>query len=220
MLMTFHLPRVPAATISDGCGHTFWILVHAEPFNYKLAPAPSAARLPSWRSTTQSISTATLRHHLLARPGGERELAHWCHSCIRSHSISPPLWEFHLIEGLAVRQFALCLKIHHALADGMSLMHIGAHAGQDGTREDDHLGGGAGKQGAHCGQRIKTGKNGARCSKACSGRWQARYPQAPPLPAAHDRCNGSIAGQSAASLHVKRLPLARVGGDSSGCDYQ
>ncbi|MDX1598128.1 MAG: wax ester/triacylglycerol synthase family O-acyltransferase, partial [Marinobacter sp.] len=35
-----------------------------------------------------------------------------------------PLWEFHLIEGLRDRQFAVYTKIHHSLVDGVSAMRM------------------------------------------------------------------------------------------------
>jgi diacylglycerol O-acyltransferase len=31
-----------------------------------------------------------------------------------------PLWEFHLIEGIAGRRFAFYFKVHHALVDGIT----------------------------------------------------------------------------------------------------
>src|SRR5262249_56486799 len=37
---------------------------------------------------------------------------------------SRPLWQMHLIEGLAEGQYALYIKTHHALADGVSTMRL------------------------------------------------------------------------------------------------
>ena len=37
---------------------------------------------------------------------------------------SRPLWQMHLIEGLADGQYALYIKTHHALADGVSTMRL------------------------------------------------------------------------------------------------
>lgn len=34
---------------------------------------------------------------------------------------SKPLWEFHLIDGIAGRRFAVYIKLHHAYADGMTM---------------------------------------------------------------------------------------------------
>jgi diacylglycerol O-acyltransferase len=62
-----------------------------------------------------------VRHTVLPRPGGDRELRD---VVARMHANlldrDRPLWEFHLIEGLAGRRFAFYIKIHHALADGIT----------------------------------------------------------------------------------------------------
>jgi diacylglycerol O-acyltransferase / wax synthase len=62
-----------------------------------------------------------VRHTVLPRPGGDRELRE---AVARIHANlldrDRPLWEFYLIEGLAGRRFALYVKIHHALADGIT----------------------------------------------------------------------------------------------------
>jgi diacylglycerol O-acyltransferase len=47
-----------------------------------------------------------------------------------------PLWEFHLIEGLSGRRFAFYLKIHHALADGIT---IGRWYTQSGAETPDDM---------------------------------------------------------------------------------
>jgi len=62
-----------------------------------------------------------VRHTVLPRPGGDKELRD---VVARMHANlldnDRPLWEFHLIEGLAGRRFAFYIKIHHALADGIT----------------------------------------------------------------------------------------------------
>jgi diacylglycerol O-acyltransferase len=62
-----------------------------------------------------------VRHTVLPRPGGDKELRD---VVARMHANlldrDRPLWEFHLIEGLAGRRFAMYIKIHHALADGIT----------------------------------------------------------------------------------------------------
>lgn len=70
-----------------------------------------------------------LEHHFrfeaLPTPGGIRELLRFV-STEHSHLMDRerPLWEFHLIEGLGHRQFALYIKIHHSLVDGVSAMRM------------------------------------------------------------------------------------------------
>jgi diacylglycerol O-acyltransferase len=62
-----------------------------------------------------------VRHTVLPRPGGDKELRE---AVARIHANlldnERPLWEFYLIEGLAGRRFAFYIKIHHALADGIT----------------------------------------------------------------------------------------------------
>ena len=63
-----------------------------------------------------------VRHTVLPHPGDDEQL--W-RTVSRLHSNlldrERPLWEFHLIEGLSDRRFAFYTKIHHALADGVTL---------------------------------------------------------------------------------------------------
>ena len=62
-----------------------------------------------------------LSHLALPRPGRVRELlmlVSRLHGALMDRS--RPLWELHLIEGLADGRFALYVKIHHALIDGVT----------------------------------------------------------------------------------------------------
>lgn len=95
------------------------------PFNQRL----SAARLsaPMLEDDPEIDIDYHVRHSALPANATYRDLFVLVS---RLHSIpldrSRPLWEFHLIEGLPDRQYALYTKIHHALADGMAgvdLMH-------------------------------------------------------------------------------------------------
>ena len=68
-------------------------------------------------------------HHVrisaLPQPGRVLELLALCsrlHSTLLDRH--RPLWEAHLIEGLADGRFALYFKVHHALVDGMSAMKL------------------------------------------------------------------------------------------------
>ncbi|TGN39360.1 WS/DGAT/MGAT family O-acyltransferase [Marinobacter confluentis] len=70
-----------------------------------------------------------LEHHFrfeaLPTPGRIRELLAFV-SAEHSHLMDRerPLWEFHLIEGLKDRQFAVYTKVHHSLVDGVSAMRL------------------------------------------------------------------------------------------------
>jgi diacylglycerol O-acyltransferase len=95
----------------------------AEPFNLALAH-------PSLRWVAPVFSELApheidleyhFRHNALPRPGGERQLGvlvSRLHS--RPLDLSRPLWEVHLIEGLSGSRFAIYIKVHHALFDGIA----------------------------------------------------------------------------------------------------
>jgi diacylglycerol O-acyltransferase len=62
-----------------------------------------------------------VRHSVLPRPGNDKQF-HDVLARLHANLLDRerPLWEFHLIEGLAGRRFALYIKIHHALCDGIT----------------------------------------------------------------------------------------------------
>ena len=62
-----------------------------------------------------------VRHNVLPSPGTDKQLRDVLgrmHANLLDRD--RPLWEFHLIEGLSGRRFAFYIKIHHALADGIT----------------------------------------------------------------------------------------------------
>ena len=66
-----------------------------------------------------------VRHSALPEPGRIRELltvVSRLHGSLLDRN--RPLWEAHLIEGLADGRFALYTKIHHALCDGVTAMRL------------------------------------------------------------------------------------------------
>ena len=65
------------------------------------------------------------RHSALPRPGRIRELLALCsrlHGTLLDRE--RPLWEVHLIEGLADGRFAIYTKMHHAMMDGVSALKL------------------------------------------------------------------------------------------------
>jgi WS/DGAT/MGAT family acyltransferase len=97
----------------------------ARPFNQRLRRGPLSRLIPWWEVLTdeQIDIDYHLRQSALPRPGGERELGTLV-SRLQSRALdfTRPLWEFHVIEGLADNRFAMYLKVHHALIDGVGLM--------------------------------------------------------------------------------------------------
>ncbi len=65
------------------------------------------------------------RYTSLPAPGGKDELFELIsHIHGRSLDRGRPLWEVHMIDGLADGRFAILTKIHHALCDGVSFMSL------------------------------------------------------------------------------------------------
>jgi diacylglycerol O-acyltransferase / wax synthase len=88
------------------------------PFNYKL----HGRALPRWEVLPDSEIDLDyhLRHSAVPSPGGERELGVLVS---RLHSINMdrryPLWECHVIEGVAPRCWSMYIKVHHSQIDGI-----------------------------------------------------------------------------------------------------
>lgn len=91
------------------------------PWNYCLRGPSLAHPLPVWIEQEEIDLEYHVRHSALPKPGGQRELGQLV---ARLHSqpldLSRPPWEFHLIEGLEGKRFAVYLKMHHSLIDGIS----------------------------------------------------------------------------------------------------
>jgi len=79
----------------------------------------------AWQRDRQFDIEYHVRHNSLPKPGRVLELLALCS---RLHGTMldrrRPLWEFHLIEGLADGRFAIYFKIHHALVDGISAQRL------------------------------------------------------------------------------------------------
>lgn len=79
-----------------------------------------------------------LRHSALPQPGRVRELlalVSRLHSTLLDRQ--RPLWELHLIEGLADRRFAVYSKLHHSVMDGVSGMRLLQQSLSDDPDADD-----------------------------------------------------------------------------------
>ncbi len=78
-----------------------------------------------WKPDEQFDIEHHLRHSALPQPGRVRELLELCS---RLHSTrlawERPLWEAHVIEGLADDRVGMYTKIHHSLVDGVSAMRL------------------------------------------------------------------------------------------------
>lgn len=79
----------------------------------------------AWQADRQFDLEHHVRHNALPKPSRVLELLALCsrlHGTVLDRR--RPLWEFHLIEGLADGRFAIYFKIHHALVDGVSAQRL------------------------------------------------------------------------------------------------
>jgi diacylglycerol O-acyltransferase / wax synthase len=131
-LMIFALP--PGAKpefVSDLVQRFRACKVFRNPWNYRLQRAGRLQFLPRLQEVHDLDMEYHVRHLALPRPGGERELGQMI-SRLHSQTLDlrKPMWEAVVIEGLEScdeprselrgGRFAIYLKLHHALADGVS----------------------------------------------------------------------------------------------------
>jgi len=95
------------------------------PWNRRLKYAFNKNPLPVWIEDDDIDLEYHVRHAALPWPGGERELGELVG---RLHStpvdLTRPPWECTIIEGLEGNRFALFIKMHHSLIDGISGMRL------------------------------------------------------------------------------------------------
>ncbi|MDX1692740.1 MAG: wax ester/triacylglycerol synthase family O-acyltransferase [Ketobacteraceae bacterium] len=125
-LMVFKLPDDAAP---DYLSRLFERLRHSPvtnaPFNWKLKDGLLSGLAPSWATAKKIDIDYHVRHSALPFPGGEKELGVLVGRLHSNHmDLERPLWEFHLIEGLENRRFAVYMKTHHAMIDGMGAMKM------------------------------------------------------------------------------------------------
>jgi WS/DGAT/MGAT family acyltransferase len=118
-------PKAPAHFVAALYAKLRTFPVTVPPMNYRLTGGVAGTVMPSWEVVEEVDLDYHVRHSALPSPGGERELGMLVS---RLHStrmdLSRPLWEYHLIEGLAGRRFAVYTKLHHAMVDGAAAMRL------------------------------------------------------------------------------------------------
>lgn len=100
-----------------------------DPFRYRLVDVPLKIHRPMWVENVDVDLEYHVRRHLIRPPAGRRELD----EVIADIASTPldrqrPLWEFHVIEGMADNKIAIVGKIHHVLADGVASANLIARA--------------------------------------------------------------------------------------------
>jgi diacylglycerol O-acyltransferase / wax synthase len=95
------------------------------PWNRKLNSTFNKNPIPAWVEDRNIDLEYHVRHSALPWPGGERELGELVGRLQGTPlDLSRPPWECTLIEGLEGGRFAMFVKIHHSLIDGVSGMKL------------------------------------------------------------------------------------------------
>jgi WS/DGAT/MGAT family acyltransferase len=95
------------------------------PWNRRLKYPLSLNPMPVWVEADDIDLEYHVRHAALPWPGGERELGELVGRLQSTPvDLSRPPWECTIIEGLEGNRFALFVKIHHSLIDGVSGMKL------------------------------------------------------------------------------------------------
>lgn len=91
------------------------------PFRWQLVRVPFDLDHPYWADADDVDVTYHVQESALWAPGDDRRLAeHVAEIVARPLDRSRPLWEIHVISGLADGSVALLIKMHHAAVDGVS----------------------------------------------------------------------------------------------------
>jgi diacylglycerol O-acyltransferase len=111
----------PAPAFEDYLDHVRARLHNVPRYRQKLATPPLETGRPLWVDDPDFNLEYHVRHTALPSPGSEEQLL-LLTSRIASQQLdrAKPLWENWLVEGLADGRFALIMKTHHALVDGVS----------------------------------------------------------------------------------------------------
>ena len=115
------LPGGGAPPIADVRQHLLQRLVHLPRFTQKVVPAKISAFVrPAWKSDLNFDITAHVSEETLPSPGSEDALLDWLSRYTpRRLSRTRPLWEITLLTGLEDERWALAVKAHHSLLDGL-----------------------------------------------------------------------------------------------------
>jgi len=84
-------------------------------------------RFPHWEPDTGFDLDHHVRRAALPAPGGASELLEWAGD-FYSHRLdrARPLWKIVILEGLAGDRWALAIKTHHCLVDGVGSIDAGS----------------------------------------------------------------------------------------------
>lgn len=94
-------------------------------FGQRLRTRPFDLGPPVWVADADFDLAHHVRFAALPRPGGDRELLQLAADVIsRRLDRDRPLWEIWVIEGLGDNRWAILIKVHHCMADGIAATHM------------------------------------------------------------------------------------------------
>lgn len=80
---------------------------------------------PRWESDPNFDMSYHVRRERLGGDGSLRELLdHAAPIAVQAFDKDRPLWEYHLVDGVAKDRSALIMKVHHAISDGMGMVRM------------------------------------------------------------------------------------------------
>jgi WS/DGAT/MGAT family acyltransferase len=116
-----------APSYEDVCRLVAARLDQAPRYRQRIATVPFGQGRPCWVDDVHFNIHYHVRHTALPHPGSERELQNLAARLLSQRlDRRRPLWEMWLIEGLEDGGFALLIKSHHALVDGISSVDVGS----------------------------------------------------------------------------------------------
>jgi len=125
-LLLFGLPAQAPRDFLRRMVHDFRAHQHfAPPWNQRLQVPVLKSPVQAWVDDEDIDLEYHVRHAALPWPGGERELGELVGRLQSTPlDLSRPPWECTIIEGLEQHRFAMFVKMHHALIDGVSGMNL------------------------------------------------------------------------------------------------
>lgn len=125
-----HVAALMVFTIPDSAGPSFVADIVARfreplplrrPFNQRLVGGIASKFAPAWETVDEIDMEYHVRHSALPQPAGERELGELVSHLHTTHlDRTRPLWLCHVIEGIEGNRFAVYVKIHHSMTDGVN----------------------------------------------------------------------------------------------------
>ena len=94
-------------------------------FKQVLRTQPLDLGAPRWVDDTNLDISHHVRRAALPRPGDDTALFRWVAEVMeRRLDRDRPLWECWIVDGLPYNRWAILMKVHHCIADGIAATHM------------------------------------------------------------------------------------------------